>query len=244
MQVTPPYSTFASIYDHVMTHVDYRRWANFVLQSSFPDRLPKTMLDLACGTGKIFSYFPATIKKCGLDISEEMIKAGKNIYPRADYSIGDLRNFSLKKDFELITCFHDSLNYLLKDEELISHLKSVSRHMNKKSFYLFDLSSERNLTNNFHGKTYKEKAGDTFLHWENYYDKKKKEIVSTLIFTIQTENGSEEIKEVHTQKYYSPEEVDKFCKTAGLNLIKIGSDYKEWHLKKNCSLINFMAVKI
>ena len=51
---TPPYSALAAIYDHVMRHVDYVAWCDYIerLWDRFCAR-PRTVLDLACGTGTV-----------------------------------------------------------------------------------------------------------------------------------------------------------------------------------------------
>ncbi|MGM0652273.1 MAG: class I SAM-dependent methyltransferase [Bacillota bacterium] len=52
-----PYLNFASIYDQIMSAADYEAWADYVeaLLNRF-DRQPKSIIDLACGTGA--STFP------------------------------------------------------------------------------------------------------------------------------------------------------------------------------------------
>ena len=64
MLVIKPYSKFAGIYDHIMDHIDYKKWALFILNSSFPNQIPKNALDLGCGTGSLFRLtYPIFILK-------------------------------------------------------------------------------------------------------------------------------------------------------------------------------------
>ncbi len=243
MQAAKPYAKFSDVYDHVMGHIDFKKWALFILNSSFPDKIPSRVLDLGCGTGSLFKYFPATAQKAGIDISPEMIKAAKINYPNAEYQVGDIRDFQFKTPFDLITCNHDTLNYLTTRQDLDRHFTSVRNNLADNGYYFFDVSSELNLTQNFHDRIFRETIGNTLFIWENSYDEKKKEIVSSLYFATDDENGFHEVKEVHKQRYYSNDEIKHALEKNGLTLLKIGSDYKKWSYDKNASLINFKVVK-
>lgn len=243
MQIIKPYSKFAEIYDHVMGHIDFKKWALFILKSGFPKKNPETALDLGCGTGLLFMFYPATTRKVGLDISSEMIEEAKKNYPNAKFLVGDIRNLQLQTSFDLITCNHDTLNYLETYEELNQHFASIRNVLSNNGFYFFDVSSERNLTQNFHDKIFRETIGNTFFIWENSYDERKKEIISRLYFGCNEEDGFKEFREVHKQRYYSNEEIIFALEKNGLELVKIGSDYKKWSYDKNASLVNFMIKK-
>jgi SAM-dependent methyltransferase len=243
MQVAKPYSKFSEIYDHIMGHIDFKKWALFILNSSFPNEIPAKALDLGCGTGSLFRYFPAATVKTGMDISFEMISAAKKNYPDANFQVGDIRDFQFEFPFDLITCNHDTINYLTSIEDLNKHFSSIRNNLSDNGYYFFDVSSERNLTQNFHDKIFRETIGDTFFIWENSYDQKNKEIISSLYFGINDENGFQEFKEVHRQRYYTNEEIKSVLEKNGLELLKIGSDYKKWSYDKNASLINFKVRK-
>ncbi len=243
MQTAKPYAKFSDIYDHVMGHIDFKKWALFILNSSFPDKIPVRALDLGCGTGSLFKYFPATTLKVGMDISPEMIHAAKLNYPTAEFKVGDIRDFKFDSRFDLITCNHDTLNYLTARQDLDKHFTSIRNNLSDNGYYFFDVSSELNLTQNFHDRIFRETIGNTLFIWENSYDEKKKEIISSLYFATDDENGFHEFKEVHKQRYYSNDEIKHSLEKNGLTLLKIGSDYKKWSYDKNASLINFKVMK-
>jgi SAM-dependent methyltransferase len=243
MQVTKPYSKFSGIYDHVMGHIDFKKWALFVLNSGFPDKIPFRALDLGCGTGSLFKYFPATTHKIGMDISPEMIQTAKKNYPSAQFLVGDIRAFQFEYKFDLITCNHDTLNYLTVIEDLEKHFISIQNNLADNGYYFFDISSERNLTDNFHDRIFRETIDNTLFIWENSYDQKNKEITSSLYFGINDETGFHEFREVHKQRYYSNMEIKNVLEKSGLELLKIGSDYRKWTYDKNASLVNFKVRK-
>ncbi|MCY4545730.1 MAG: class I SAM-dependent methyltransferase, partial [Gemmatimonadetes bacterium] len=74
-----PYSELAQIYDHVMRHVDYIRWADYI-QSVFTrfEATPKDVLELACGTGAMACILDDRgYRMTGIDRSERMIAVAK-----------------------------------------------------------------------------------------------------------------------------------------------------------------------
>ena len=56
-KVVEPYFALAPIYDEVMEHVDYKRWATYVhkIVQQF-DHKTDWILDISCGTGSCAKY--------------------------------------------------------------------------------------------------------------------------------------------------------------------------------------------
>lgn len=235
-----PYSIFASVYNQVMGHVDYKKWAKFILHSLKGLNLTST-LDIACGTGALFDFYPTQINKTGIDLSIEMIEEAKKKSPENNYHVQNMKNIQLDEKFDFITCTHDSINYLISKEELEEHFISLKKNFKKNSVYIFDISSEENILLNFDKKIFTNTIDHTFLLWENDYDKEKKEIFSKLFFSINTKDGLSEFRENHIQKFYTLPEIETILNYTGYKILGIGSDYNSWKYKKNSSLINLMV---
>ena len=89
-----PYQSLAGIYDYVMRHVDYESWTAYIRQvmERFAHR-PRTMVDLACGTGNIglelcAAGYPVTT---GVDASEAMLRVAREKALLAGHSIDFVR---------------------------------------------------------------------------------------------------------------------------------------------------------
>lgn len=240
-QETAPYSEFAEIYDSVMNHVNFRAWSRFILDAVSPP-YPRNILDLACGTGMLLKFFPTEASKTGVDISSSMLKAARVNCPQAVFIQSDIRTFRTLERYDLITCTHDSLNYFKDADELENHFVMIRKMLSRGGVYFFDISSEYNLSENFHKKTIRHSEGNIFLEWGNEYDPENTQIISTLNFTKLTVSGVEKKTEVHVQKFFSEKTVESALLKAGLSVKRKGSDFKTWTMEKKASLINYIAV--
>ena len=111
-------------------------------------------LDLCCGTGtaiKILSDEGMVMS--GLDRSSEMLKIAKkklrgrdiSLYcqalPRFDIQRRASTNRPAARQFDLVTCFYDSLNYLLTERDLKAAFRAVYRHLRPGGWFVFDMNT-------------------------------------------------------------------------------------------------------
>ena len=107
---------------------------------------PHTLLDLACGEG---TFAVAMAKQglvvTGLDQSPEMIALAKEKAiqegVQATFIQGDMRQLDFSSSFDLVTCWFDSLNYLLELKDLASTFQGVAQALSDKGVFIFDLNT-------------------------------------------------------------------------------------------------------
>jgi SAM-dependent methyltransferase len=137
------YDAFAPHYDAFTAASDYETWTGHVLELA--DRLGlrgTTVLDLACGTGKSFlPFLRRGFKVTGCDVSRAMLAEAARKAPGAVLVKADVRELGRLGRFDLVTCFDDSLNYLLGEEELVAALRSAARNLAPHGLLLFDLNT-------------------------------------------------------------------------------------------------------
>jgi ubiquinone/menaquinone biosynthesis C-methylase UbiE len=83
---------------------------------------PQTILDLACGEG---AFAVAMAKKgfhmTGVDLSPPMLQLARERAEKenakVEFLLQDMRHLTFEERFELVTCWYDSLNYLLQLED-------------------------------------------------------------------------------------------------------------------------------
>jgi SAM-dependent methyltransferase len=137
------YDAFAPYYDAFTANSDYEAWTAHVLELLRADGLRgNALLDLACGSGKSFAPFLARgFEVSGCDLSCGMLAAAARAAPGATLVQADIRELPSLGSFDLVTCFDDSLNYLLDERELAAAFAGMARNLRAGGFAAFDLNS-------------------------------------------------------------------------------------------------------
>ncbi|NLC45358.1 MAG: class I SAM-dependent methyltransferase, partial [Clostridiales bacterium] len=146
------YQDFAYLYDEFMKNVDYQDWTNKV-EDIFRkyDKQPKTIVDLACGTGGVTNLLATRgYKVTGVDISEDMLylareKARKSGL-QVPYICQDISELSLHNPVDAILCMCDGFNYILEKRKLKQSLKKIHKYLNPGGILIFDISSHYKLS--------------------------------------------------------------------------------------------------
>jgi ubiquinone/menaquinone biosynthesis C-methylase UbiE len=111
---------------------------------------PRTILDLACGEGTFaVAMAKRGLKVTGVDQSPEMLEIARGRAANDGVKIRliqqDMRSLSLRGRFDLVTCWFDSLNYLLEIDDLARTFARVSRVLDKNGVFIFDMNTIRGL---------------------------------------------------------------------------------------------------
>ncbi len=101
-----------------------------------------SILDVCCGTGHIVKLLKESgYNVSGLDGSSLMLDYAKENVPSADFIQADIRDFNLNKKFNAITCLFDSINHLLKEEDVLNAFTNIYNHLEKDGIFAFDTNS-------------------------------------------------------------------------------------------------------
>jgi SAM-dependent methyltransferase len=102
------------------------------------------VLELACGTGQL--TIPIALQglpTVGLDQSSAMLNVAKRRASAANTSVafvqGDMRDFALGRDFNVIFVARNSLLHLLSTADLLATLTAVRRHLTPHGVFAFDI---------------------------------------------------------------------------------------------------------
>ncbi|NOX38418.1 MAG: class I SAM-dependent methyltransferase [Calditrichaeota bacterium] len=141
----PPYTALAPVYDLMMSHVNYRRWANYIARIITRAGFTEVrLLDVGCGTGK----FVQEMRKLGYqidgcDASPEMLRVFQERIP-------DARGFCCRlpelpevpaQRYNVMTCLYDTLNYLTDQPTLLQALQCIYRKLDVPGLFIFDMVS-------------------------------------------------------------------------------------------------------
>jgi SAM-dependent methyltransferase len=111
---------------------------------------PQSFLDLAAGPAlHAIEMAKRQISSSAIDLSKEMVEYGISKATKngvlIDYTQSDIREFNLRRKFDLAGIFMDSTSYLLTNEDFIRHLRSVALHMNSNGLYILEMSHPRDV---------------------------------------------------------------------------------------------------
>ncbi|MEB3185908.1 MAG: class I SAM-dependent methyltransferase [bacterium] len=228
---TPPgrYEDYARFYDRtgqarfglrMLSHA-MRDWARSGL-------VVKRLLDVACGTGAVaVACARRGIDVVGIDASEAMLEVAR---ARArhwgvpvDYQLQDMRSLHVPGPFDVVTCFYDSLNYLLDPAELVQVFTQVAVLLRPGGQLWCDVITEHGLRTQW-GQDQEVATGDDFARiWRSSLDPESG--IATLEidqFHLDSNTGLyHRIRESHPHRGYDPFDVREAAEVAGLRLVRM-----------------------
>ncbi|MBY8870724.1 class I SAM-dependent methyltransferase [Micromonospora sp. PLK6-60] len=100
-----------------------------VIRERHPDA--GSLLDVACGTGEHLRHFDDLFDHVeGLELSGDMIEAGRGRSPWLTMHQADMRSFALGRRFDAITCLFSSIGHAHGTAELDATLARFAAHLN------------------------------------------------------------------------------------------------------------------
>jgi SAM-dependent methyltransferase len=109
---------------------------------ALPLAASRTWLDVCCGAGSLLKFVcESGFSAVGLDISRDQLRYARKNAPSAAVVRADVRTFSLRRKFDVITCMFDSLNYLTEKKDLKRAFRAVRRHLNADGLFIFDVNT-------------------------------------------------------------------------------------------------------
>lgn len=203
-------------------------------------------LDLACGTGTLaLMLADEGWEVVGLDASAEMLEqarakaANLDTPGRTTFVQGDMRGFEIQnkqlrieKDiagsfsqfsllnspFDLVTCFYDSLNYMLTDADLAACFQTAARALAPGGLLVADMNTRYFLEHDW-GSCEVIEQTDFVQISQSYFDPGS--ACSTMVltgFTGDDERGYHRFDETHVERAYAPDQVAALLEAAGLRV--------------------------
>ncbi len=238
-------------YDLLMAGVPYRFWMDY-LQKVWKKQgqFPKTVLDLACGTGTVSRHLVSRgYVSTGVDLSAGMLEVARVRAAEAGISIPFIQQDAAELDlgdarFDAAICFFDSLNYILEAERVQSAFARVYAHLHPGGSFFFDVNTEYALAEGMFNQSCTRKDEPLHYRWRSRYDSETRLCTVRMVFSY--DDGSGERKpftEVHRQRAYSKDELTAWLQDAGFTGVTIYDAYSLDPSKKRSDRLFYFAVK-
>ena len=120
----------AHLYDALYAWKDYEAEAAKVVE--LVERLhpgARTLLDVACGTGKHLELLQKRFEVEGVDLDGELLGIAARRLPEVSLHQADMASFDLGKCFDVVLCLFSSVGYMETAERLNQAAANLTRHV-------------------------------------------------------------------------------------------------------------------
>ena len=163
------YAALAQVYDSLMPAQAYPAWAESC-DALFRPRGIRTVLDLACGTGRL-SWLLAEkdYEVIGADLSSEMLSEamaageGRSVKERPMFICQAMEELDLFGTVQAVVCSMDSLNYL-PPEALREAVRRVRLFLEPGGLFFFDVHTPEKFRA-MDGRTFTSESDEAFCAW-------------------------------------------------------------------------------
>jgi ubiquinone/menaquinone biosynthesis C-methylase UbiE len=209
------------------------------------------LLDVACGEG---TFCVEMAKKgwavTGVDQSEEMLRLASHRAEQENVKVNftnqDMRFIDHLNEFDLATCWFDSLNYLLTNSDLQSAFNTIYRALKPNGWFLFDMNTIYGLAVEWqrnHCYVQQESADLLELH-RTHFDFEKNLGCITITWFVKSGDMWEKFEEKHVERGFSITEIETCLQYAGFHMVdKVSSLNPITPLTKTSGRVWFLAHK-
>lgn len=182
-----------------------------------------TWLDLCCGTGATLREARSEgFQVAGVDLSPHQLTQARKNVPGADFVAADIRKLALGRRFDVVSCFYDSLNYLLRKSDLQAAFRRARRHLEPGGVFVFDINTLEGMRQNWN-QTLCLRGKDYTAVWEFTYDEDENLGQGRFEGFIR-DRGKDgglyrHYDEMHYERGYEAEEVEELLAGAGFRIL-------------------------
>ncbi|MFZ1947684.1 MAG: class I SAM-dependent methyltransferase [bacterium] len=221
------YDGFAALY----AHGPYPRYSRRMAEAmpTVLKRLgaaPRTLLDVACGEGTFaVAMAQGGLAVTGIDQSARMLECARQRAREAeaevDFVQADMRSPGLAGRFDLVTCWYDSLNYLLTSADLRAAFREISGLLSPQGLFIFDMNTICGLAVLWKSHPYCiiQDGDDIFDVHANSYDHETGIATKRIVGFVRRGDAWIRIEEEHIERGHSLAEIRACLAAAGLREI-------------------------
>ena len=226
MENEKPFSKLAEIYDELMEEDFYEKMLRY-LEEGFErySIMPGKVLDLACGTGR-FSLHLATKgwSVTGIDISPQMLALARQHSEESGlpirFILGNMVELKTDEVYDLVTCFYDSVNYILDEDRLLRLFKRVQKTLAAVGCFIFDLNTLHGLKEYWNTGMRRRIFSKGHSLWMTCWNEDTQINTLKLVASFREGDGSfKRLTEVHHERGYTNDTVNRLLKKAGFHSV-------------------------
>jgi len=200
---------------------------------------PGALADVACGDGTFLSRVADSIPwVCGVDQSAAMLRAAKKnelarrkVLAAAGTPMrcevvwleADMREFELPRSVDVVTCWYNSLNYMLTVQDLSRALDQIRESLRPGGFLLCDVYTRQGMASEWQDRTWVAvDADDCYVSSRTRYD--PHDGLGEVHFTgfLRDDEGRyERFDETHQNRAYPLDTLESAFRAAGFDICEV-----------------------
>ncbi len=239
------YTAFASVYDRLMSDVDYPAWAAFYRDLLCHLGIAQgTVCECACGTGSLTLPLAKTYDMIGVDQSCDMLSVAMDKARRAGLPIPfiqmDMQKLALHRPVDGVLCTCDGVNYLPNEQAVAAFFRAAYQALRPGGVLIFDVSTPYKLKTLLGNRLLYEDADDITYLWKNKYTEDGCRVALSLsIFQREADGRYRRVLEEQTQYGYEQGVLERLLQETGFTGIAVCGDRtpepprateKRWHI--------------
>jgi SAM-dependent methyltransferase len=215
-----PYTSRPELYDLEYSFKDYPGEVA-TLERIVRERNPgaKTLLDVACGTGRHLEHLRATFACEGTDIDEGLLDVARRRLPDVPLHHGDMRDLDLGRQFDVVTCLFSAIGFVGSPDGLAGAARTFARHLRPGGLALVEpwLTPDVWVSDRPHLLTYEEP--ELVLARATVSGLRDERISTTeMHYVVATPAGVEHFVEHHDLYLFTTDEMRAAFEAAGLSV--------------------------
>jgi len=209
----------------------------------------RSLLDLACGTGDAACWFAGHgFRTVGVDHSTQMLRFGttqaESAGLNADFVVGDIRNFKVNGQYEMVTCLGGSLNYIPALRDLESVFRQAYSTLASGKLFIFDILTIQGLAEDgSKDRVVFDNGSDTMIivrETFNYENLALNRQYTILRYAEKT--GWHRAEETHTLRGYPVQAITSLLTKTGFKLLKtLTPDFRSAENHRDAEKLLFVA---
>jgi SAM-dependent methyltransferase len=252
-----PYTRLAEIWDEIGQDRFSARMVDYTFQILKRKNFqPRSALDLCCGTGTAAIRFARKgwevygldgsadmLRLAAMKIRKERVKVNLIHQRLPEFEIRHTGGLGLKM-FDLVTSYYDSLNYLLKEEELSACFRNLNRHLNPNGLFIFDMNTKEALKCLWGDKVYARSYDNVAWIWQSLFYERASQADLRAVCFVRKGKLWERFEEVHTEKAYPTGDLKRLLRQAGFQIEHLYDCFRFVKPKRGAYRIAVVARKV